>query len=440
LSLRIVSKNDEGIANSLADIALSYRSINVDSAIVYLEKAVAFDNAKQMELSLAEHSELLAELYLQARNYDKTLQFAGISYSLAEKNKSKRQLEKTAKVIATAYEAQKNYPKALHFFHIYYNTKDSLFNAEINKNIVQQEMQYQYEKEKQLAAEKERLTKVILTGVIILLVVIAVVIYLGRRRKQKDNEVLSLMNKEINEQKEEIIKQAGQLEELNKMKNGLFSVISHDLRSPVSSTLFLLELLEEKTLTEREFAESLPAIIKQLKQTSGLLDNLLSWAKTLMKGKNVLSGKFDLAEIAKRNIELIASSAKMKDIRVNNKIFDPVYINADMPTIDIVFRNLLSNSVKFCRPGDSISISAKELETKIEVKVQDTGIGIHSSKIWSLFATPTITTRGTDSEVGTGLGLILCKEFVERNGGRIWVESSESTGSSFYFTIPKLIA
>ncbi|HEX8278516.1 MAG TPA: ATP-binding protein [Segetibacter sp.] len=440
LLLRTILKNDEGISNSLADLGLTHANHNPDSAITYLEKAVTLDKAKQMELPLAEHSGLLADLYLQSGNFDKTLQHANESYLLACKNNSRRQIEKTTKIIATAYEQQKNYQKALEFFHIYHNTKNSLFNDEINKNIVKQEMQYKYEKEKEIAADKEKLTRVMLTGAIILLAVIVIIIYIGRRRKQKDNEVLRLKNKEISEQKEEILKQADQLQELNRMKNSLFSVISHDLRSPVGSTLFLLELLEEKTLSEKEFADSLPAITKQLRQTSALIDNLLLWAKTLMDGKPIFTGKFDLAEITKRNIELIAFSAKKKEIEIDNKIFDPVYVNADMPMIDVVFRNLLSNSVKFCRSGDTITISARELDTKIEVEVQDTGVGIPASKIFSLFASQSVTTRGTENEIGTGLGLILCKEFVEKNGGKIRVESNGAAGSSFYFTIPKMTA
>ncbi|MCW3108041.1 MAG: ATP-binding region ATPase domain protein [Segetibacter sp.] len=437
LNVRIDSKNDEGTSNSLADIGLTYSNLNQDSAIFYLEKAISLDKAKQMELLLAEHTGLLSDLYLQWGNYDKALEYANESYLLGCKNNSIRQMEKTSKVIASAYEKQNNYQKALEFLHIYYDAKDSLFNAEINKNIVQQEMQYKYDKEKEVAANKEKFTKVILISVILLLSIIAVIIQIGRRRKQKDNEVLKLKNNEISQQKEEILKQAEQLQELNKMKNSLFSVISHDLRSPIGSTLLLLELLEEKSLSEDEFLETLPRIIDQLKQTSGLLDNLLLWAKTLMDGKRVFAGKFDLAEITKKNIDLIEISAKKKSISIINKILNPVYVNADMAMIDVVFRNLLSNGVKFCRPGDAITISAKILDSVIEVKIQDTGVGISASKVSSLFVAQSVTTKGTENEVGTGLGLILCKEFVERNGGKIWVESDLGTGSAFYFTIPR---
>lgn len=437
LDLRMGSKNDDGVTSSLADIGLTYKYVNVDSARTYLEKAVALDKAKHLELLLADHSALLSELYLESANYDKALECATEGYWLACKNNSARQIEKTTRVLAAAYEKENNYKKALEFLQIYHSAKDSLFNNEINKNIVQQEMQYKYEKEKEVATNREMYIKIILTSVIILLLAVAIVIYIGRRRKHKDNELLWLKNNEISQQKEEILKQAEQLQELNKMKNSLFSVISHDLRSPIGSTLLLLELLEEKSLNESEFLESLPRIIEQLKQTSGLLDNLLLWAKTLMDGKRLFAGTFNLSEITKKNIELVEISAKKKGIAIVNMILHPIYVNADMAMIDVVFRNLLSNAVKFCRPGDSITITSRLLDSEAEVKIADTGIGIPASRISSLFVSQSVTTKGTENEVGTGLGLILCKEFVERNGGKIWVESSPGKGSTFYFTIPR---
>jgi signal transduction histidine kinase len=152
---------------------------------------------------------------------------------------------------------------------------------------------------------------------------------------------------------------------------------------------------------------------------------------------NLQAGKIDLHKIADENIQLL-SSLPGKVIQMVNRIPDPAIAFGDSNTINLVIRNLITNAIKFTNDGGEVLIEGREKETEWLISVKDNGIGMKPEVLRILFdKTAPYTTRGTANEKGTGLGLILCKEFVEKNGGRIWVESSEGNGSTFYFTLPK---
>lgn len=245
LQLRTFLKNDEAVSNSLADLGLTYRDINADSALIYLTKSVELARARDLEIPLAEHSSLLADWYLQAKNYDKALQYANESYFLARKNNSKRQIAKTTKTISAIYEQQHNYSKALRFLHIYHNIRDSIFNEEINRRVVEQEMEYKYEKEKLTASEEERLTKVILTGVIILVVIVAVMIFIKYR-----------------------IMQILKVEKLRRK-------ISSDLHDDIGATLSSINIYSELAKNEKDNIDYIKTIQEHAQNTISNLDDLV---------------------------------------------------------------------------------------------------------------------------------------------------------------------
>lgn len=245
LEIRIFLKNNEGISNSYADLGLTYRKINFDSSLIYVTKAVEVAKNNGLELPFAEHSSLLSELYLQVKDYDKALVYANDSYSIADKNNSIRQMEKTAKVIAFVYEQKHDYAKALRFLHIYNNTKDSLFNEEINKKIVQQELQYDYEKEKESVAERERLREVILTAVIIVLIILAVIIFL----KYRFTQVLKV-------------------EKIRRK-------ISSDLHDDIGATLSSINIYSELAKNEKDNVVYINTIQQHAQKTIGNLDELV---------------------------------------------------------------------------------------------------------------------------------------------------------------------
>jgi signal transduction histidine kinase len=199
----------------------------------------------------------------------------------------------------------------------------------------------------------------------------------------------------------------------------------------------MLDLLDKGAVT----AEELPLHIKELRvrfnHTRTLLNNLLDWTLLQMDKLNLQASKIELSRIVDENIQLLAP-VQSKDIIIQNDIPKPTVAFADSNTINLVIRNLITNAVKFTNDGGRVLIKSEDKGNEWMVSVRDNGVGMKPEVLNMLFdKTAPYTTRGTANEKGTGLGLILCKEFVEKNGGRIWVESKEGDGSTFYFTLPK---
>jgi PAS domain S-box-containing protein len=226
------------------------------------------------------------------------------------------------------------------------------------------------------------------------------------------------------------------LQELNQLKDRLFSIISHDLRTPLLSLMDILSMSSDGMVTDEEFKSYLPTLSKNIGYTSGLVENLLQWSKSQLEGTVLNAVHFDI----KDNITYILNSfdqpAADKGVSLQNNIQSATMVYADMDMIQAVLRNLVSNAIKFCSKGCKVSVNAETKRGITTIWVADTGVGIAAENIDKLFGTNNFTTRGTINEQGTGLGLLLCKDFIEKNKGKIWVESTQGEGSRFYFTLP----
>jgi signal transduction histidine kinase len=239
------------------------------------------------------------------------------------------------------------------------------------------------------------------------------------------------------EHQEDIKQRAVELEQLNKVKDKFFSIISHDLRSPINSLSAILTLMENQNLKPEEFSRLAKELKLQFNNTKTLINNLLDWALMQMDKLKVQPIKINLFELASDNYKLL-STLHLKEISFNNSIPENCFGFADSNMINLVFRNLIMNALKFTENSGSITASLQDKDSQYEICISDNGVGI-SEEVQKLIFEKTVgyTTRGTANEKGTGLGLILCKEFVERNGGQIRAESELGKGSKFYFTVPK---
>ncbi len=229
-----------------------------------------------------------------------------------------------------------------------------------------------------------------------------------------------------------------ELQEVVRTKNRLFSIISHDLRGPIGSFFPILDLLTNDPMMEDNIRTTL---IENLKNTSRvtytMLDNLLIWAKSQMDDFSLKASSFSINELIKGNIELFSPLANQKRINISYSTEKEIFAFADRDTIDIVIRNLLSNSIKFTHQGGSLEISSRESAGNVEVTVKDNGVGMAPEFVETLLKTSSfVSLAGTNHERGSGLGFNLCKDFVHRNGGEIRVESTLGTGSKFLFTLP----
>ena len=231
--------------------------------------------------------------------------------------------------------------------------------------------------------------------------------------------------------------QTQQLTELNSLKNKLFSVIAHDLKAPLYAVRNLFRNVQLYDLPGEEIKRLVPEVINELTYTTGLMENLLQWAKSQMQAEAVRPQLLDIAGIAKEVLQLLRLQADAKKIYIDSKIERPIFVYADKDMVNLVLRNLLSNAIKFTPMEGCIYLDARELRSCIEVSVQDTGTGISQEGLQRLMGHNYYSTRGTGGEAGTGLGLMLCKEFLSRNGGQMNIQSEPGKGSIFSFTLPK---
>jgi two-component system, sensor histidine kinase and response regulator len=231
--------------------------------------------------------------------------------------------------------------------------------------------------------------------------------------------------------------QTRQLTELNTLKNKLFSVIAHDLKAPLYALSTLFKNVQQYDLPGDEIKIMIPEVVNELSYTTGLMENLLQWAKSQMQAEAIRPQVLDIGKITQEVLQLLRLQAEAKRIYVTSMIDRPVYVYADKDMINLVLRNLLSNAIKFTPEDGYISIDAREDRSHIEVFVEDTGTGISPGNLQKLMDDMYYTTRGTGGESGTGLGLMLCKEFLTRNGGRMNVTSQQGKGSIFSFTLPR---
>ncbi len=230
-----------------------------------------------------------------------------------------------------------------------------------------------------------------------------------------------------------------QLRELNETKDKLFSIIAHDLRSPFNSILgfsdLLINIVNSQDTEKTKKYSSL--IYLTARNTLILLDNLLDWGKSQTGKINFNPEKLILSSIIQNVVETSRSNAIIKNISLNIIPLDDIAVCADQNMLKTVLRNLISNAIKFTNLNGEININSIQNQDFCEINISDNGVGMNQEKCNRLFNLNTnITTIGTANEKGSGLGLILCKEFVEKLGGNIWVESKEGKGSNFKFTLP----
>lgn len=230
------------------------------------------------------------------------------------------------------------------------------------------------------------------------------------------------------------------LKELNATKDRLFSIIGHDLKNPVGNIVSLSDLiLGELPSGDPAAIETYARLLRQASTTTlDLLSNLLSWARSQTGAITFQPQNVDLGTLTDNTLDLLRSSALQKGITLENRIPEGMAIQADPDMLQLVIRNLVSNGIKFTPEKGSVTIRISEERERLTVMVEDSGVGIPPEDMEKLFCPDcTVSTRGTRQEAGTGIGLLLCREFVALHGGEITVDSVEGTGSRFAFTLPR---
>ncbi len=427
----------------------------------YFEKSSAFkqkgnfeEASKYAQLSLQKAREIqnpaalvnsfnqVASLFLNFDELDSARYYLNKALYISTQNELyKRKLE-TLKNISTLHFKDKEYIAAYYTEQNYNKLYDSIYNVNRYRELIEFKTYFDTDlKDRENNELKKRNMSYELTiqnkNYLIFFVVAASLVglfltyllYKSNLNKKRTNDVLANQNLEINKQKQE-------LEELNKMKNKFFSILSHDLRSPLLSLKGIINLFREGQLNEVEMKFLMNELDRNFENTSSLVDNLLTWARGQMSGETITKGKINLSQIFGENINLMKTQYRKKNITYFNHLGSHAVAFADLEMIKMVARNLLSNASKFTPNNGKIEIDSRRSITEIVVKVSDNGIGMTANQINEMWQHKFYTTMGLNNEKGSGLGVMLCKEFIEKNDGKLWVESEPGKGTSFFFSLP----
>jgi signal transduction histidine kinase len=281
--------------------------------------------------------------------------------------------------------------------------------------------------------------------VIVILLALSIITYLWYRnylRAREANKQLALKNDVIEKHSlaletlnKAITHQNESLEEANLMKNKLLSILSHDLRGPLSNTQGILQLINNGVLEPAQFKPVFKELEKQYVRSIALLENLLFWIKSQMQGNPIVPKEVNLKSLLDKLIEEQDAALQNKGITVTNDVAPELNVVGDHEMLKVIFRNLLSNSVKFTRKEGNVAVSAAIAE-EVLIKIKDQGIGISEETLKKIRRKRYFTTAGTANEGGSGFGLMICEELISRHGGELIVESEVNEGSLFAVKFP----
>jgi signal transduction histidine kinase/Tfp pilus assembly protein PilF len=416
---------------------------NYSNALAYYDSTFNLHALAANKFGIAEAELGRATVYQQQGKTDEAMAYTTKALGIAKEIKARVIEVSCYKLLTTLWEKKGDDKKALGYFKQFHALEDSLYSNEIQQKILRDQIGFETETlDDRIAVltlrEDERISRLkksefisnILVVVVALSAILLITVYRsGQRRKQ--------INLLLLQHQEEMQKRSEELEQLNEVKDKFFSIISHDLRSPINALAGLMDLLDKGAIAPHE----LPVAIKELRtrfnHTRSLMNNLLDWTVLQMDKMHLQAGNVPLKKIVDENIELLGS-IQSKHVNMINRIPETAIGYADSNTINLVIRNLITNAIKFTNDGGEIVLASEEKGNELVISIKDNGIGMTEEITKKLFdKVNPYSTRGTANEKGTGLGLILCKEFVEKNGGRIWVESTVDKGSTFWFTLPK---
>ncbi len=443
LKLQNANGNKKESALTLNNIGIVYsKKKKYNQALEYLQSAYKIRHDLDDKSGEAETLNNLAFLLKDMGNLSEALKDGLAALKIAQEINAKSMEKSIDKNLSLIYAKLNDFKAAYDYQDKYLTLSDSLLNLKRSKQM--EEMQNQYsegQNELQIKLQKaelkhQRLYIYIFSGSLILLVILAVILIKNNKDKQKTNILLENQKSELADQQEIINQKNKDLEETNSIKDKLFAVIAHDLRNPFASLKGLVDLLNMKELTISEFKEYVSELESDLNSTSNLLDNLLTWSVSQIEERKSKPSKLDLTQVTDSQISVVKKLAENKSINLINKVEAETFAIADPDMINLVVRNLLTNAIKFTGEKGLITISSNKRNGYIEVSVSDNGIGIPPAEQNKLFdISAKSSSKGTKGERGSGLGLGLCKEFIETNGGKIWVHSVPGAGSTFTFQL-----
>lgn len=410
----------------------------IDRSIEYFSASVAAARSAKSNFIIETSLYRLGKAYQQKKQWEKSIPYFEEAVKIAEELGAKGEQSTIYKLLSQSYNALGDYKNAYRTQSVHVALNDTLFEERSRARLAQMQVSFETEKKqaeinllkKEDEIQKNKISDQRLYSFLLLIVVgLVLALWLVSWRR---NQFKQLVNKQLRQQKEA-------LEQASYQKDKIFSILSHDLRTPIASLSNVLHLVEQQSLSDDAFAKIRVALNKQIGSLNTTLDNLLLWSKSQMEGiTDVNATEVLLYDVVENNRHLLMAAASQKKIAINNDIPLSARLYVDIHHLDIILRNLLLNALKFTDEGGEINIRFGETPDTGTISVADTGIGMNADQLNKLFKINThFTTAGTKNEKGAGLGLLLCKEFTEANKGAITVNSEPGNGSVFSVTLPK---
>jgi signal transduction histidine kinase/uncharacterized protein HemY len=402
---------------------------------------------------------IIADVYNDMHNYDAAIAAGQQSLGIAYQIKSKVVAIDALNKLAISNKGKNNISEAFKYQSIYIRTQDSLLDEKALKDVTLTEFSRLRSENATLSKNNQSIASTntnyrtrinqygntIIAILVLLATVTILLVVLFRRNVEKhvtnkllvqQKEEIALINEELSTQMALTASQNKELEKLNEVKNKFFSIISHDLRGPLSTLQSLFVAYRDGDIGKDELSILLPQLEDTILSTSAFLDNLLEWSKNQLDGMTVDPVNFNVSDKIAENIRLFATKIDQKKLNIINLAIRPIWVYADANMIDLVLRNLLSNSIKFCKTGDRITLTTEIIGKTVIIGIKDTGPGISDADREKLFKLEHTVSAGSHGEKGNHLGLILCKDMISQNNGKIWFESSEGTGTTFWIELP----
>lgn len=402
------------------NIANCYSNLGqIDKALVYYNESLAITREQQIPEEEARVIYNIALLYEQS-NPKLAIKYMEEAIDICKRINQRYLLLEIYQSLYIAKKYNKDYEGAFDALELYHSYKDTLLSNESKSQLQLIQSNFELEKSKsevkelELLTQKQRSQKIIsflvIAGTLLLLTVVAISSY---RRKKLNNALVQSVQ----------------------VRDKLLSIIAHDLKSPINNVLSLVFELDSDELTKDEKHLLLDVLKKQTQLSLVTLENILKWGQAQIRGVKTYPEEFFVKDFVQKNIDLFGVNIKHKELEVKIEFNESLKAFTDPDQFDFVIRNLMSNAIKFSNHNSVIHIRATVLDNKkIRICIADEGVGMNEDTLNSLFGIKPKINYGTEQEKGSGLGLLLCKEFVEANNGDIWAESVKNEGSVICFT------
>jgi len=407
---------------NIAELRFKRGNINgADSILVSALKNAEHYNSKR---GICKINRLLAEIALKRGNAQRAFDHAILAHNLAEETGKKELLLLSNQILSKCYASFEDYENAYKHESLHRKYKELLYGTDSRKRLEllsyeQRQLQLrklgaEKEKSKSQALTRQKTIYFLISGLLVSCFLIAMIIDRNRRIKAQSIE----------------------LEVLNDFKTRLFAVISHDIRSPIQSISMIIDMLDERQITEEELRMLIPDIRKKTDRLNDLLASLFQWAQGRLSEKTFNKEKFKLLPLIAELNEELTDRITEKNIAIRLEIADDFEVFGDQGIIRVVLRNLLVNAIKFSWRKSEVVLKAMMVGKKAAVEVIDQGMGMSKEEIQGLFNMEIASKDGTSGEKGSGLGIVLCNDFMKGQGGEIEVQSELGFGSTFRILLP----